>query len=826
MSLPIESSLPALLRALAAHDTVVLQAPPGAGKTTRVPPALLEAAWREDRRIVMLEPRRLAARLAARYMAAELGEKPGQTVGYRTRLDTRVSDRTRIEVVTEGVLTRLLQDDPALDAYAAVIFDEYHERSLQADLGLALARESQQALRPDLRLLIMSATLDGRGLGQALGDVPVVVSEGRSWPVSVTYAPPPRQRPWLEHAAVTVLRALQETSGSVLVFLPGVGEIRRLAELLEGRLEPSVILAPLYGDLSAERQEAAVAPALAGRRKVVLATAVAETSLTIEDIGTVLDAGWERAGAFDPNSGMSRLVTRRVSAAAAEQRRGRAGRLGPGVCFRLWSETEQQGLAPFSPPEIRQSDLAPLVLELARWGARSPDGLFWLDSPPGAAWQQARELLQRLQALDDDGVITRHGRDMLKTGLSPRLAHMLVKGRALGLGQEAAELAALLGERDLLARDRDADLERRILALRGELRSPGIDRGRLQRVREAARRLSHNSRPQERASGLETTGQLLALAYPDRVARRRPGGEPRYQLANGRGAVLPPEDPLGDQDWLVVADLDGQAREARIFLAAAVTRADLETLLADRITVRDEAVWDDVRGTVVARRVRALDALTLEEQPLPVPPAEQVTRALLQALRRRGMDALPWTPPLRQWRARVQLMHGLEPDQWPDLGDRALENSLEDWLGPYLAGVGRLPGVTADVLGRALHGRLEFALAQRLDRELPERIRVPSGFDVAIDYCAENGPVLAVKLQEMFGQSDSPVLAGGRIPLVIHLLSPARRPLAVTGDLASFWQQAYPEVRREMRGRYPKHPWPEDPLTALPQRSTRRSKPG
>lgn len=821
MSLPIEQLLPDLLRALDAHNTLVLQAPPGAGKTTRVAPALLKAAWRGDRRIVMLEPRRLAARLAARYMAAEMGEKPGRTVGYRTRMDSRVSAQTRIEVVTEGVLTRLLQDDPGLEGYAAVIFDEYHERSLQADLGLALARESQQALRPDLRLLIMSATLDGGALGQALGGVPVVVSEGRSWPVEVTYSPPPRQRSWLEHTAATVLRALAETPGSVLVFVPGVGEIRRLASVLEDRLDRSVVLAPLYGDLPPDRQEAAVAPAPDGQRKVVLATAVAETSLTIEGVGTVVDAGWERAGVFDPNSGMSRLITRRLSVAGAEQRRGRAGRLGPGVCFRLWSESEQQRLAPFSPPEIRQSDLAPLVLELACWGARSPDGLFWLDKPPEAAWQQARDLLLRLEALDSGGGITPHGRAMLATGLSPRIAHMLVRGRALGMGRAAAELAALLGERDLFAGSRDADLERRILALRGELEDSGVDRGRLHQVRAAARRLGDGGKTPHVAA----TGRLLMLAYPDRVARRRPGSEARYRLANGRGAVLSAEDPLGIQDWLVVADLDGQAREARIFLAAAVGPADIEALLGAQIRERDEVLWDDVRGTVVARRLRTLDALVLEERPLPAPPAGQVTDALVQALRRRGARALPWTAALLQWRARVQLMHGLEPDQWPDLGDRALEDELEDWLGPYLTGTERLSDVTADLLSRALRGRLDFARRQRLDQTLPERIRVPSGFDVAVDYCAENGPVLAVKLQEMFGLTASPVLADGRIPLVIHLLSPARRPLAVTGDLESFWREVYPQVRREMRGRYPKHPWPEDPLTALPQRNTKRSKP-
>ena len=819
MSLPIEQHLPELLAALRHHNTLVLQAPPGAGKTTRVPLALLSADWLAGKRILMLEPRRLAARLAARFMASRLGEKPGQTVGYRTRMDSRVGPDTRLEVVTEGVLTRLLQTDPALEPYAAVLFDEFHERSLQADLGLALARESQQALRPDLRLVIMSATLDGESLAGALAPAPLIQTEGRAWPVEVRYAPVPRQQRWLDHAAVVVRRALAENGGSMLVFLPGAGEIRRLQQLLEGALPDDVDLAPLFGDLDSARQDAAIAPAPTGRRKVVLATAIAETSLTIEGIETVVDTGWERAGAFDPNSGMSRLITRRLSAAASEQRRGRAGRLGPGICYRLWSESEQQGLAAFSPPEILQSDLAPLVLELAHWGARTPDGLFWLDRPPGAAWEQARALLVKLQALDTEGGITDHGRRMLATGQSPRLAHMLVGSEAMDLQDLAADLAALLDERDFLPPGAGADLETALMALRGEWQGEGMHRSRVQRVRKAAERLRCGKPGQ---SSLTQAGAVLALAYPDRIARRRAGGDPRYQLANGRGAVLPADDPLGDAPWLVVAELDGQARDARIFRAAAVDVSQLEQVLGSSVETVDEVAWDDDRGTVLARRVRRLGALILDEVPLSTPPQAQITEALLAALVRRGAESLPWTPALKQWLARVRLLHQFEPDQWPDLSDAALMRDLADWLGPYLSGVQRLAAISSERLQQALYARLDYRQQQQLDQEAPALIRVPSGFAVPVDYCTEHGPVLAVKLQELFGLSQTPTVARGRVTLAIHLLSPARRPLAVTRDLASFWQQAYPQVRKEMRGRYPKHPWPEDPLEAPAQRGVKR----
>lgn len=820
-SLPIETLLPDLTQALASVMSVVLQAPPGTGKTTRVPLALLGAAWLGGQRIIMLEPRRLAARSAARYMAHLLGEAVGQTVGYRTRLDTQVSAATRIEVVTEGILTRLLQSDPELAGYGAVIFDEFHERSLQADLGLALVRQSQQVLRPALRLLVMSATLDAAPLALLLGEAPILRCEGRTFPVSVRYLPAGRT-PWLDHLGRVILQLLASDDGSMLVFLPGVGEIRRLQAWLQERLPTEVVLAPLYGQLDAVEQDRAIAPAPAAQRKIVLSTAVAETSLTIEGIGIVVDSGQERGPVFDPVSGITRLVTTRVSAASAEQRRGRAGRLGPGLCVRLWSEEEQQRLLPFSAPEILQSDLAGTVLELAAWGVRDPAELAWLDLPPAAVWAQGQALLQQLEALAVDGSLTVHGRAMQALGLRPRLAHMLLRARALGHGHLGAEVAALLSERDLLPRDEGADIHARLALVRGEREATGVDRGRLRLVREAQRRLlRREDRPREESA--DTVGMLLALAYPDRIAQRRSGQSSRFLLSNGRGAVLREDDPLATQAYLVAADLDGEAREARIFLAAPLSRAAVEQVLADLVLTADMLAWEESSQSVLARRQRKLGALVLEDKPLPEADPAAVAALLLAKLREAGLAVLPWTEPLQQWRARVQLLHGLEPDVWPDVSEAALLASLADWAAPYLDGVSRFAQLANFPLREALTGLLDWPLQQRLDEELPLRLTVPSGSSVSIDYTAAHGPVLAVKLQEMFGLQQSPLLARGRVPLTIHLLSPAQRPVAVTQDLASFWRNAYADVRKDLRGRYPKHPWPEDPLTAPAQRGTKRS---
>jgi ATP-dependent helicase HrpB len=819
MTLPIDAVLPALLTTLAAHSAVVLQAPPGTGKTTRVPLALRDAEFLHGKKIIMLEPRRLAARSAARYMAALLGEDVGRTVGYCTRLDTKVSRETRIEVVTEGILTRLLQQDAELADYGIVIFDEFHERSLQADLGLALVRECQQVLREDLRVLVMSATLDAQPLARLLNDAPVLSCPGQVFPVDVRYRSPGRT-PWLDHLAQEIRDVLRNETGSLLIFLPGEGEIRRLLERLD-HLPVPALLTPLYGQLSAEEQDRAIAPAPTGERKIVLATAIAETSLTIEGIRVVIDAGFMRAAVYDPNSAMTRLVTQRVSAANAEQRRGRAGRLGPGICIRLWSEEENARLPAFAPPEISQADLTGMVLELAQWGVRDAAGLCWLDLPPVASWSQALSLLQALEALDDNGAITAHGRAMLALGLPPRLGHMIVRGRAMGRGRLVAELAALLSERDCLPRDSGADIHDRLLCLRGEQHFPGVDRGRLQRIRDDARRLQEKSATNE-AEQDDDVGGLLALAFPDRIAQRRNGAAARYVLANGRGAFLPEDDRLAREPWLVVADLDGQAKESKIFLAARVSQPALETTLAPAIETREFVSWDNASQSVQARQQRVLGALVLEDKALTTATPEKLAAVLAQAIADAGMHVLPWTDHWRQWQARVQIMHGLAPTQWPDVSDASLCARIREWAGPYLAGLSRFSHLERFPLHDALSGMLEWSQQQVLDEQLPTHLVVPTGSRISIDYTGEHDPVLAVKLQEMFGVLTTPRLAQGRVALTIHLLSPAQRPVAVTQDLASFWKNAYPEVRKDLRGRYPRHPWPEDPFTAEPQRGVKK----
>lgn len=828
--LPIEQILPELKQTLEQTSTALLQAPPGAGKTTRVPLALLDATWRQGRKILMLEPRRLAARSAARFMASQLGEKPGCTVGYRTRLDTRVSGATRIEVVTEGILTRLIQNDPMLEDYAAVLFDEFHERSLQADLGLALVRESQEALREDLRVLVMSATLDTAPMARLLGDAPVLSSEGRAFPVEVLYRPVPGMQRHLQltdQVVAVITEALAQQSGSILVFLPGAGEIHRVAQALAGRVAANVVIAPLFGNLKAAEQDQAIAPAPEGTRKVVLATAIAETSLTIEGVRVVIDSGLQRRAVFDPNSGMTRLTTGRVSKASAEQRKGRAGRVEPGLCYRLWSESEQFGLADYTPPEIREADLAPLVLELAQWGARTPDKLAWIDPPPRAHWQQAVELLQWLDMLDEDGAITEHGKSARALGIHPRLAHMVILGRSLRLGRLAAELAALLEERDLLSPGAGADMHERIRVLRGERGSQRIDPNRLQALRQQAKRLSESGANgksgQEPLATATEAGRLLALAYPDRIARRRPGSTPRYQLSNGKGAYLREDDALAQYEWLVAADLDGKAREARIYLAAPVDLPTLEMDLAARIHEQDEAEWDDKRGMVVARKTRRLGALLLAEKPLTKVSPELIQQGLLAAIRRKGLESLPWTPAARQWQARVTMLARHFPGQWPDVRDQALAESLEHWLAPFLVGITRWSELAKLSLHSALNSLLDYPQQQKLSELAPASLTIPTGSTVTLDYTAGNGPVLAAKLQALFGWTETPVVAGGKVPVLIHLLSPAQRPLAVTADLASFWANVYPQVRKDTRGRYPKHPWPEDPLTAVARQGTKKS---
>lgn len=842
--LPIEPVLPALRDALAAGRCAVLQAPPGAGKTTRVPLALLEAPWLAGRKLLMLEPRRLAARAAARRMAAMLGEPVGETVGYRVRLDAKVGPRSRIIVVTDGIFTRMIQEDPSLAGIGAVIFDEIHERSLEVDLGLALALESQAALRDDLRLLAMSATLDGAALARLMGDAPVITSEGRAWPVETRYlgglarAGTTSRGDLADMVCTAVRHALAEHAGDVLAFLPGAREIRRAAQQLEAAgLPAEVDVHALYGDLPNEAQDAAIRPAPPGRRKVVLATNIAETSLTIDGVAVVVDSGFARALRFDPASGMSRLVTTRISQAAAEQRRGRAGRLGPGICYRLWSEAEQRALVPQTRPEILEADLAPLALELACWGAGDPTELAWLDPPPAAALAQARDLLQHLGALDRDGRVTAHGRAMAQLGLHPRLAHMVLRAAEMGLGRLACRMAALLEERDLLRHTpgtgfREADLRVRLELLSGDSRNrsgqvdPAARRRGLQLAEQWERRLKlpREALPVDAAGG-DSPGLLLAFAYPDRIGQRRPGGHGQFRLSGGRGAFLPPEDPLAASDYLVAAELDGDRREARIFLAAPLARADLEEAFADQIETTDAIAWDRREQAVTARRQRRLGALVLDEAMLDRPDPDAIKAALLDGIRAEGLAVLPWDKACESLRARVAFLRHVEGEEagWPDLSDDALLAGLETWLGPFVDGITRRSQLRGVDLAAALAASLDWAQKRRLDEGAPTHLVVPSGSRIALDYGSVDAPVLAVRLQEMFGCRTTPAVAWGRVPVIVQLLSPAGRPVQVTRDLMSFWNDGYRAVRADLRGRYPKHFWPDDPLNAPATRRTRPS---
>ena len=810
-SLPVDEALPRLKAALDAGHAAVLVAPPGAGKTTRVPLALLDAAWLGGGKIVMQEPRRLAARAAARRMAASLGEAVGETVGYRVRLDTKVGPRTRIEVVTDGLFLRMLQDDPSLDGIGCVIFDELHERGLETDLSFALVREAQSALREDLRVIAMSATLDPGPVADRLGGAAVVESAGRMFPVETRYLDREPGGRLDDTVAAAVRRALADEGGSALVFLPGVGEIRRVEERLRdaGR---DVDVAPLYGDLSPADQDRAIAPSPAGRRKVVLATSIAETSLTIERVRLVIDSGQMRVPKFSPRSGMTRLETVRVSQASADQRRGRAGRLEPGVCYRLWPEEAQRGLLPFTPPEILDADLAPLALELAAWGTSEAASLPWLTPPPAASLATARALLADLGAVDDSGTITPHGRAMVRLGQHPRLAHLVLKGRALGQGRVAALLAAILSERDFLRLppgQRDADLRHRV-----DIALSGKRDGALRMILEQARRLTQD-RVSERPD-ISMTGALVALAYPDRIGRRRPGTAGRYLLSGGRGAALPEGDPMANEEFLVVADLDGSAQDSRIFLAAPITLAEIEELYADRIIDEQVVQWSARDGAVLARRRRRLGALALEDKPLAKPDPEKLRAAMVEGVRQLGISALPWTDELARWRERIAFLRQHAGEAWPDLSDAELLAALPEWLAPFLDGVSRKDHLTRLDLSAALKALVPWEKQRELDRLAPTHVEVPSGSRVPIDYANAAEPTLSVRLQEMFGLTDTPRVAGGKVPLTIHLLSPARRPVQVTRDLASFWSNGYKAVKAELKGRYPRHYWPDDPLVAEP----------
>jgi ATP-dependent helicase HrpB len=831
--LPIDAVLAELAGTLARRNAAVLVAPPGAGKTTRVPLVLAGEPWTVDKKILVLEPRRLAARAAAERMAKTLGERVGDFVGYRVRFGSKVSRRTRIEVVTEGVFTRLILDDPGLDGVAAVLFDEFHERSLDADLGLALTRDAQEGLREDLRILVMSATIDGARIAKALGDAPVITSEGRAFPVETRYVGRDPAKPIEAQVADAILRALRADAGSVLAFLPGAAEIRRTeTRLREAVDDPAVGIYPLFGALDAAVQDDAISPAPAGHRKIVLATSIAETSITIDGVRVVIDSGLARVPRYEPDVGLTRLETVRVSRAAADQRRGRAGRVEPGVCYRLWDEPQTAALAPYGQPEILAADLSPLVLDLAQWGVADPGKLVFLDAPPAPALAEAKSLLTDLGAIDGDGRITTEGKALNALPLPPRLARMVIDASREGAARAAAEVAAVLSERGLGGND--VGLEHRLDALRRDRSA------RAEEAKRMARRWAENAAaalptagsrppagsqpsPDERANGANalSTGAILALAYPERIARSRGGGTSAFLLANGRGAHLDPASPLSRAPFLAVAEIIGSAAQGRITLAATINLAEIEARFADRIVAREEITVDSEKLALRGRRARRLGALALGEQTVPVVPDESTAARLAEAIAAAGLDRLPWTKSLRQWRDRVLFLRAAEGEEWPDLSDAGLAASAAEWLAPLFADKTALANLGADEFEAALHGLLPHALRRRLEAEAPTHFDAPSGSRVPIEYEAE-GPKLAIRVQELFGLDRHPSVARGRVPLVIELLSPAHRPVQVTRDLPNFWRGSYAAVRADLRGRYPRHPWPEDPLSAP---ATRRAKP-
>jgi ATP-dependent helicase HrpB len=810
--LPIDDALPRLIAALDAGPFAVLVAPPGAGKTTRVPLALLDARWRGDGRIIMLEPRRLAARAAARRMASMLGEDVGGTVGYRVRLDTNVSKRTRIEVVTEGVFTRMILDDPELSGVAAVLFDEFHERSLDGDLGLALALDAT-ALRDDLRLLVMSATIDGARIAALLANAPVIESQGRAYDVATHYFDRDPLLRLEDQVAGSVVEAMRSQTGSALVFLPGQAEIRRTAERLAGRLPTHVDIAPLYGQLSPAEQDLAVQPASAGRRKVVLATSIAETSLTIEGIRIVIDSGLRRVPAYEPATGLSTLETRRVSRAGADQRRGRAGRTEPGICFRLWNEGQNSGLEPFDRPEILEADLSGLALDLANWGVADPSQLAFLDPPPKPAWSEAIALLTSIEALDGNGSITAEGKALARLPLHPRLAHMVFRAAGEGDGQTAAEIAVVIAERGLGGDG--VDLAHRLSRLTSE-------RGkRADEARTLARRWASLAGGTRDRVASHDIGRHLARAYPDRVAQSA-GARGRFRLANGRAASVDETDALAAADYLVVTDITGSAANGRIRGAAAIDRATIEELFSASIVEETTLSFDRASRSVRARRVKKLGALRLSEASVAVTDLERAARLLAAGAAETGLAALPWSKEQKTLRARATYLRKMLGDAWPDLSDEALAEDDAAWLAPHIAGRTELAAVTADDLGSALAELLPWHQRAEIDALLPSHFSAPSGSSAPIDYEAENGPTLEIRVQELFGLDRHPSVAGGKVPLLLVLLSPAHRPIQTTRDLPGFWRGSWRDVAKDLKGRYPRHFWPDDPLHA---QATNRAKP-
>ncbi|SFV19849.1 ATP-dependent helicase HrpB [Bradyrhizobium arachidis] len=813
--LPIDAVLDDLSRTLEAHNAAVLVAPPGAGKTTRVPLALLDAPWAQNKKIIVLEPRRIAARASADRMAKSLGERTGETVGYRVRFGSKISRATRIEVVTEGIFTRQILDDPELSGVAAILFDEFHERSLDADMGLALARDAQLGLREDLRILVMSATLDGARVAKLLGEGPVVESEGRAFPVETRYLGRKADAPIERQMADAIASALRADSGSVLAFLPGAAEIRRTQNFLGERVQDaSIEIVPLFGALDAAVQDRAIAPAPKGTRKVVLATSIAETSLTIEGVRIVVDSGLARVPRYEPDIGLTRLETVRAARAAVDQRRGRAGRTEPGVCYRLWDEPQTASLAPYTQPEILSADLSSLVLDLAQWGVADPAALSFLDPPPQPAWKEAKSLLSELNALDGDGRITAEGKSLRALALPPRLARMIVDSHRAGEGEAAAEIAAIITERGLGGDS--VDLEHRRDQFRRD-RSP-----RAASARDLARRWASQVAATEKAGEPDdlSTGLMLAYAFPDRVARNRGNGS--FVLANGRGAAVEQTSSLARAPYIAIGEMTGTAASGRILLAAQITQDEIERHFAEHIESVDEITFDRGAMALRARRKRALHAITLSEATLAVSPSEDTARIFADGLIAVGLDRLPWSKAAKQWRDRVMFLRKAEGESWPDLSGDGLIARRDDWLVPALYDKIALKDISPGDLSDALMALLPWEMRARLDREAPTHFEAPTGSVLAIDYEAEQGPTIAVRLQELFGLNTHPSIAAGKVPLVLELLSPAQRPVQVTRDLPGFWRGSYAAVRSDLRGRYPRHPWPDDPASAVP---TRRAKP-
>ncbi|GIP27245.1 ATP-dependent helicase HrpB [Paenibacillus sp. J23TS9] len=826
--LPIQRVLPELIERLRSDTSAVLIAEPGAGKTTQVPLAFLNESWLHGRKIIMLEPRRLAARAAAEYMSKMLGEQTGETVGYRVRMDSKTGKNTRIEVVTEGILTRMLQNDPELEGVGMIIFDEFHERNLQGDVGLALALESRSVLREDLRILVMSATLEAEPVATLLGHASVVNCPGRQFPVETIYTPPANGQKLEQHLAAVIREAAAAHPGDILVFLPGAGEIRRLhAELDRAVLPSGYVVRPLYGQLPQNEQDAAVRPDTENRRKIILSTSIAETSLTIDGVRIVVDSGYMRTQLFSPRSGMPYLATSQVSRASADQRRGRAGRTAPGVAYRLWSHEVHDHLKQRNQPEILETDLTPLALELAAWGVQEPKSLLWLDPPPEAAFERGRELLQRLGAINLGGMITDKGKRMAEFGMHPRLAAMMLQAVGMGMGGLAASIAALLQERDIFRgspKDKDADIRSRIEAIslwdqRG-ITSANTEETILKHIARESRHIRKQLGIKDgEAVDSEKCGLLLSFAYPDRIGQSRGGG--KFLLTSGRGVELSGAQLLSRSSYVTVAAVDDQkGAEGKILLAAPLSIEDLQRYHQDDIEEEMIVEWDSGLSTVKARNQTSLGAIILRESQAMQPPQELVAAALLTGIRTEGLDILPWTKQAKQLRQRLQLMHMADPD-WPEMTAEALLGNLEEWLLPYLYGMRSRTDLQKLQLAAILEQKLGWDKKSRLDKEIPTHITVPSGSRIAVDYSDPRQPALAVKLQEMFGLHETPRIGHGKIPLTLHLLSPAQRPVQITSDLASFWKSGYFEVRKDLKGRYPKHYWPDDPLEAIATRRTR-----